>query len=245
MALQIDPKATVQSVEINDESLKFKTPCTMCISGPSMSGKSEFIVRLITFREKLFDTSFDCIIYCEPEELALRHNPIFEKIKNVFPNVQLIVGLPDVAKLHLNLDNRPKLLIIDDLMESFLQSDAMVKLLSIDVHHYNISTLYTLQNYFAPSRFGKTLSRNVNYRCLFYNRLDLTEVRTISIQISQRPRFLLDCFEFLKKEFQKEPPYLVIDGHVKSPLNELMVRSQIFPLPNGEMKPIFFFPLEK
>jgi len=245
MAIRIDPKATVQSVDIDDHSLKFKTPCTMCISGPSMSGKSEFIVRLITFKEKLFDVNFDSIFYCEPEELALRHNPIFEKIKKVFPNAQLVIGLPDITKLHLNLDFRPKLVIIDDLMESFLQSDAMVKLLSVDGHHYNITTLYTLQNYFAHSKFGKTLSRNVNYRCLFYNRLDLTEVRTISIQISQRPKFLQESFEFLKKEYPDEPPYLVIDGHIKSPLNELMVRSQIFPLANGETKPIFFFPLQK
>jgi len=242
MAFQIDPKAIVQTLDINNEMLKLTTPFAMCITGSSMSGKSEFIVRIIQNRKQLVDTEFEQIFYCEPEALAIQQNPIFDKIKEHFPTAQIVSGLPDVAKLNLSLNKHHKLLIIDDLMESFLQSEAMVRLLSIEVHRFNISTIFTLQNFFAPSRFGKTLARNLHYRCIFFNRLDLTEIRTISCQICNQPKFLLDCFEFLRKEFPNEPPYILVDGHNLSHLKDLFVRSKIFPDEEGKIRPIIFFP---
>lgn len=239
----VNPNLVVQKLNITDDDLRFKTPCSMCISGPSMSGKSEFIVQLIQNKDKMFDVDFEQIFYCAPESLILRHNPIFEKIKVTFPLVQLVCGLPDIAKLNLNIDTRPKLIIIDDLMTEFLNSAAMVHLMAVQGHHFNITTIFTLQNFFAPSKYGKTSPRNANYKVIFYNRTDLTEVRNISLQICpNQPRFLLDSFEFLKKEFSSEPPYIVIDGHTQSALKELFVRSQIFPNDGGEIRPIFFFP---
>ncbi|MBM3937187.1 MAG: hypothetical protein FJ333_00835 [Sphingomonadales bacterium] len=240
MPLKIDPQAIVQTVDINDDDLKFKSPFAMCISGQSMSGKSEFILKLISHRQQMFDTEFQQILYCEPESLALRHNPIFEKLQKILPSIRHVTGLPDVQKLNLNLDKSHKLLIIDDLMEPFLHSPDMVSLLSAEVHRFNINTIFTLQNFFAQSKHSTTISRNVTYRVIFYNRLDLTEIRTISTKISQQPRFLLDSFEFLKREFPEEPAYIVLDGHILSPIPGLHVRSQIFPSP--QMTPIFFFP---
>lgn len=243
MAIEIDPNAIVQKITVDEDTFKFKSPFVMSVTGASMSGKSEFIVRLITHRDQMFDVKFDQIFYCEPENLVLRPNAIFEKIRNVFPDCQLVVGLPDISKLHLNIDTQPKLVIIDDLMEKFLQSPEMVQLLSVDTHHFNINVIFTLQNVFAPSKFGKTLSRNVNYRCIFYNRLDLTEIRTISSHMHQPPRFLIESFDFLRRHYPNEPPYIILDGHTHSPLNQLYVRSQIFPLPGtNDAKPVFFFP---
>jgi len=243
MAIHIDPKAIVQRVNVTEKDLALKTPMAMSVSGSSMSGKSEFLLKLVLFRGQMFDVEFQRIIYCQPESLVLRHNPIFEKIKAAVPNAELVVGLPNVELLHLNLDTTPKLVLIDDQMMSFLNSEAMMRLLSVDTHHFNITTIFTLQNYFAASKFGKSLPRNCTYRCIFFNRLDLTEIRMISTQICHHPRFLLESFEFLTKEFPNQVPYLLIDGHIHSPLKDLFVRSHIFPQEDSnEIKPIFFFP---
>ena len=155
---------------------------------------------------------------------------------------KLIHGLPDITKLNLNFDNAPKLLIIDDLMTEFLASFEMVKLLTVEVHHCNITTIFTLHNLFAPSKFGRTITRNINYKVLFSNRLDIKEIRNVSLQISNQPNFLKESFDFLTKEYPSEPAYLVIDGHIKSKLKKLFVRSQIFPSVDGEIRPIIFFP---
>jgi len=238
---EVNPESIVQLLDISDEDLKFQIPCSICISGPSQSGKSEFIVNLVKNRSVLFSSEFTRILYCIPESLSLTHNPIFESLKASFPATQLVIGLPDVSKLNLKFDKLPKLLIIDDLMTEFLSNQNMVKLLSVEVHHFNISLIFTLQNIYAPSKFGTTLSRNINYKILFSNRLDLREMRNLSLQICNQPSFLSESFELLYKEFNTEPAYIVIDGHIKSKFKRLFVRSQIFPK-DGKITPVFFFP---
>ena len=207
-------------------------------------GKSEFIVQLIEHREKLFTSKFVRIIYCQPESLAHMNNTFFQRIKSFFPNAELNIGLPNISKLNLDLNTLPSLLIIDDLMNDFLDSPQMVELLSVQVHHFNLSTIFTLQNFFATSKFGKTIMRNVNYKVYFYNRLDLRELRNISCQIVPHcPSFMQDNFRFLNKKFPDDPShYIFVDGHFRSKFPSLYVRTHIFPTANGEIRPIIFFP---
>jgi len=234
---------SVNFLSTEEADIRFQVPCSICVSGPSQSGKSHWILRLIQNRNVLFTSDFQQLIYCIPENLSLNPNPIFEQIKKSFQNAQIHIGLPDVAKLSLNFDNSPKLLVVDDLMSEFLNSYQMVHLLSIEVHHCNITTIFTLHNLFAPSKFGRTITRNINYKILFCNRLDIKEIRNISLQISNQPNFLNECFTFLYKEFTNEPPYLVIDGHIKSKQKHFFVRSQIFPSKvDSEIRPIIFSP---
>ena len=231
-----------QLINFDNNDLKFQTPCSICVSGPSQSGKSQWILKLFKNRNLLFSCQFIEVLYCIPESISLNPNPIFEEIKKSFPNAKLIFGLPDITKLNLNFDNTPKLLIIDDLMTEILSSFQMVKLLSVEVHHCNITTIFTLHNLFAPSKFGRTITRNINYKVIFANRLDLKEIRNISLQISNQPNFLTESFHFLSKEFPSEPAYIIIDGHIKSKLKTMFIRSQIFPEADSEIRPIFFFP---
>lgn len=240
--VQIDPLAIVQEVDITDDDLKFKTPFAMSISGASMSGKSQFIVRLIENRHLLFDAEIKRIIYCVPETLALRPNPIFEQIKATFPTAELNLGLPDIVKLNLTLAaNSGVLLCIDDLMKSFFENEDMLTLLTAGVHHLALNLIFVIQDHYLNAKHRLTFMKNCSYRVIFFNRLDLTEIRTISTQICQQPKFLLDSFEFLKKEYPDEPAYIVFDGCGKSPLKNLFVRSQIFPV-GGQTRPVFFLP---
>ena len=201
-------------------------------------------MRLIEHREKLFTSKFVRIIYCQPESLAHMNNTFFQRIKNYFPNAELHIGLPNISKLNLDLNTLPSLLIIDDLMNEFLDSPSMVELLSVQVHHFNLSTIFTLQNFFATSKFGKTIMRNVNYKVYFYNRLDLRELRNISCQIVPHcPSFMQDSFQFLNKKFPTHPSqYIFVDGHFRSKFPSLYVRTHIFPDSNGDIRPIIFFP---
>jgi len=178
--------------------------------------------------------------YCQPANLCVRNNPIHEKIRQFFPSTELICGLPNVSKLNLDVDSSAKLVILDDLMNELLDSAEIVRLLSIETHHSNITVIFTLHNFFASSKHGKTISRNVNYKVFFYNRLDLRELKIISGQIGNNPNFLQECFAYLMKKYPDESCYIVIDGHFKSKMKEMYVRTRIFPI-DGEIKPIVFF----
>ena len=240
----INPNYVIQVLNLPENCLKFQVPFAMSISGPSQSGKTSFMCNLIENRDKMFTASFERIILCQHENLSFRHNETFERLRKTFPIIELVSGLPNISKLKLDMNpSVATLLLIDDLQTEFLESQDMLHLLSVSVHHFNISVCYTLQNFFAPSRFGKSLSRNVNYKVFFYNRLDLTELRHISLQITpNNSTFLQSCFNFLLSQFPNDRHYILVDGHFHSPTPQLFVRSNIFPKEEtGEIEPIIFF----
>jgi len=113
----------------------------------------------------MFAVNFERIILCQHESLSFRPNETFHRLQKSFEALEVVSGLPNINKLRLNLNpSSPSLVLIDDLQQEFLNSPEMLHLLSVQVHHFNISVCYTLQNFFAPSKFGKSLSRNVNFK---------------------------------------------------------------------------------
>jgi hypothetical protein len=216
----------------------------MSISGPSQVGKSEFMLKLVKYRNELFTAKFSRIIYCQPESISHTQNSFFDTLCKEVPIAELNHGLPKLNELRLENNSLPCLLLIDDLMTNFLNSFEMSQLLSVYVHHSNITCIFTLQNYFHPSRFGKTMIRNVHYRVLFYNRVEQSELRHISLQITPScSNFLSSCFKFLQKHFPtKYSQYILIDGHSQSKMSEMHIRSNLFPDSTGEIRPIIFFP---
>lgn len=243
MAEQIDPSLTVQKIDIENNDLKFKTPFGMLVSGPSQSGKSEFLFNFIKYRKEMFTENFERIIYCQPNSFSTKNQTFFARLKNEFNAIELCEGLPSISNLDLNVHNSPVLLLIDDLMSSVLFSKQMVDLLSNDVHNFNISVIIVLQNYFASGKYGKTLIRNCQYRVFFYSRVQQLELRTVSSQISNNPAFFAANFEFLYEKYPNAPShYLLIDGHFRTKSANFWCRSNIFPQENGEINPIIFFP---
>jgi len=245
--MAVNPRAVVQKVFLKPNDLKWKPPVTMSYSGPSQIGKSQLMAQFIEHRKLLFDleSDFNRIIYSQPETLAHRPNPIFEKIQSFFPTAELCSGLPDIQKLQLDLNSAngpPSLIIVDDQMNQFLDSSSMVDLMTIGSHHHNLSVFISLQNYFCSSRHGKTIMRNVCIKIFFYNRLDLTELKNISSQIvPKNPNFLESCFNFLFRKFPEDPShYVLVDG--KSKARSFFVRSKVLPGSDGEVRPIIFFP---
>lgn len=120
----------------------------------------------------------------------------------------------------------------------------MVQLFAVQSHHFNISVIFTVQNFFASSKFGKTIMRNVNYRVFFYNRLDLVELRNISSQlVPGHANFLQHSFNFLINEFPQERPYILVDGHINSLFHRGMhIRTHIFPDKDNIIRPLIFNP---
>lgn len=83
---------------------------------------------LVKYREELFEAKFDRIILCQHENLSYRNNETFERMKESFPNMELVSGLPSIAKLKLDHSkDSAALLLIDDLQSEFLSSSEMVQ----------------------------------------------------------------------------------------------------------------------
>lgn len=239
----IDPTLAVQKVTLGDEGLKLKTPFAMMITGPSQSGKSEFMLNLVKFRKDVCTSDFTRIIYCQSNSYAHKNQLFYQKLQKEFPQAELIQGLPNIHTLHLDLNNLPTLLLIDDMMREVVRSNEMVDLVTNDVHNFNISVAFTFQNYFVRGKHGNTFSRNCQYKVLFYNRSELLELRNISSQVVDTPKFFKFNFQYLTSQFPNDPShYILLDSHPRSQLSEMWCRSHIFPnVPGGTINPIIFF----
>ena len=196
------------------------------------------------YRKDIFTSEFHRIIYCQPESVLSVSQDFFYRLQSEFSHLEHCIGVPNLAKLNLDYGNLPSLLLIDDLMSSVLNSEEMLDLVTKNVHHNNVTVCFTLQNYYASSRFGKSIIRNCHYRVFFYSRIDQRELNLISSQIANAPNFFMANFKFLFEKFPNDPShYLLIDGQFRSPMSSMWCRSLIFPKEKGgEINPIIFFP---
>ena len=238
----IDPNLLVQKVEIHDDDLKLKAPFCCSLSGPSQCGKSETLFNFVKYRSQIFTQTFSRIIYSEPHSLSVKNNDFFKRLQSVYPTVERCFGLPNLVALQLTNNVLPCLLLIDDQMNEVLSSAEMLSLATKNVHHFNISVCFTLQNYFQENKYRQAFVKNCQYRFFFYNRIDQRELNLISSQIANSPKFLASNFDFLYKKYPKvHSHYLMIDGHFGSNVSDFWCRTFIFPKSqNGNIEPIIF-----
>ncbi len=101
-------------------------------------GKSEFAFNLIKHRSVVYDVNFTRILYCLPEDNIHLHTDFINRLKATCDILEVVEGLPEVDKLQLKIDKRPKLVVIDDLVTKALASSVMLQLIMQDSHHSNI-----------------------------------------------------------------------------------------------------------
>jgi hypothetical protein len=127
-------------------------------------------------------------------------------------------------------------------MEEFAEDPYMRILMSADVHSWNTSIIYTLQNFFFV-RKNLTIMRNTLYKVIFNDKSDLPYLNCISQKISGKPLFLQNCFIKLQRTYPKQKfHYILIDSHSNSEMQRinLHIKSKIFPDQNNKIYPIIF-----
>lgn len=82
--VQVDTSSNVSELKVDPDFLKISTPARIMIAGPTLSGKkskygsdkhsnilvsigkSEFILKMVQFREQIFRGKFDRILFSHP-----------------------------------------------------------------------------------------------------------------------------------------------------------------------------------
>ncbi len=118
----------------------FKHPFTCTIAGPTQSGKTWLIKKILSYNSSLFDNSPQNILYCYST-----WQKSFESFGDIMPKIQFIKGIPDIDEIDNSLVN---LIILDDLMKECEEDPSIQKLFTIDSHHKNISVFLLLKIYF-------------------------------------------------------------------------------------------------
>lgn len=192
--------------------VRLKHPFTCTIAGPTGSGKTRFVLRLIKNANRLIVQPPEDILYCYGE-----FQPLFAELNDV----EFHEGLPSVDRFD---GRRRVLLIIDDLMNEADQN--VCNLFTKLSHHRNVSVVFVSQNLFHKNRYVRTMNLNTHYLILFKNPRDANQVATLARQMYPgKSKFLLEAFE----DATKEPyGYLLID--LKPETDEkYRIRTNIFP----------------
>ena len=189
--------------------VSFKHPFTCMVCGPSGSGKSVFVFKLISEASEQIVPTPQKIIYCYGE-----YQPMFAD----YPQVTFQEGLPD----NNDFDGKHRtLLILDDLMSE--AGSEVSKIFTKISHHRNVSVIFLTQNLFYKSQ--RTMNLNTHYLVLFKNPRDALQVATLGRQMYPgNSKFLVEAF---KMATEQPYGYLLIDLRADT-LEKYRLRSNIF-----------------
>ncbi|KAK3724231.1 hypothetical protein QZH41_002380 [Actinostola sp. cb2023] len=134
---------------------RLKTPSNLQVVGPSKSGKTHWVRRMIQERQDMFRQPLSRVVYCYGE-----WQPMFD----TFPKeVEWVKGMPE--DFYEKFEGQPGLLILDDLMAECSNNEAVEKLFTRGSHHRQLTTVLLTQNLFRKGQ--RTQSLNAHYVVAF------------------------------------------------------------------------------
>ena len=196
------------SFEVFDARLK--APFTAVVGGPSMCGKTNFVLKLLENWDTMVDKPLDYIIWCYGQK-----TDVLEDLQQRYRDkITLVEGLPENINEYIR-SGLNTLMVLDDSQSDVCESQQVADLFTKKCHHENISTIVIFQNLFCEGKHRKTIYRNASYLILFNSPLDYSLAYSLARKISpNKSKVFLDIF---KRATQVPYGYLFIDGRVTSP----------------------------
>ena len=202
------------------EKFQFQSPTCSSISGPSGSGKSELVFKIIKDRHLMFSTPPSIVIYCY-RVWQDRFQDLLNENKGR-DDIIFHQGIYDISKL--KSDKKHKLLILDDLMSSIDKS--IGDLFCVQSHHTFTSCFYINQNLYNKNPYARDISLNSQYIILFKQRRDLSSLRTLGMQLF--PKKFNDFISTYNQITLGPFSYMLIDIHPAN-IHRVVLRSNILP----------------
>lgn len=204
---------------VNSNLLQMKHPFTMIISGPTMSGKTMFLRRLLKHHQKLIDIPKKIIkvLWVHGQDQSLHSLPI--------PSVDVgyTKEMPDEEMLE---EFAPDIIIFDDMMAELGNSVELSNMFTKGAHHKDISVIFIIQNLFHKGTVMRTLNVNTHYIVLMKNPRDKLQVYNLGKQMY--PSKVKNFVQLFDDVTEDAFGYLYIDLKNNTP-NELRLRSKITP----------------
>ena len=198
--------------------MKLIHPSNIIVSGPTGSGKTQFVSRILKSRN--IDPFPTRILYLYSE-----WQQEYDNLLESLPEITFQRGFPDQL-MDLFVPSQNNLLILDDQMSKAGDTKELADLFTKGSHHRNLTIIYIGQNHFDKSKSMRTASLNSQYIILFKSPRDKSIIQHLCFQMfPKNTKFLVDAFE----DATKIPyGYLLIDLRQDTP-EEMRIRSNIFP----------------
>ena len=191
---------------------RWKHPSTCIVAGPTGCGKITFVARLLRNAPSMINPA--------PEHVTWYYGEWQSAYENLdIPNVRLEQGLPTVFDT-----GKRNVVVLDDLMA---ETDGRVTdLFTKKSHHSNTSVIYLVQNLFPKHKESRTISLNAQYKVVFKNPRDASQVTHLAKQMYPgRVKFVQDAF---KNATSVPYGYLLVDLKQDTP-EDMRLRTTILP----------------
>lgn len=198
-------------MSMNTYDVRFKNKSTITIAGPSQSGKTTLVEKIVEKRKELFTENISNVYwYCA-------YPP-----KNKIEGIHYRIGIPQniLEQIEPNA-----LVIIDDFMKELSNSNELTTIMTKAVHHLPMTLIYITQNIFSQGNDTKTRRLNTNYLIIFKNPHDKAQVDYIGRQMYPHDKlFLSNVFDHATR--QNPFSYILMDCHQSTP-DEIRIRTHI------------------
>jgi hypothetical protein len=196
-------------------ALPFKHPFTGICAGPTGSGKTELVKKIILHAKVMIDPP--------PQRIVWYYAEHQQKLKDDLSRVGVLFreGCPDLSEFD---DGARTLIIIDDLMSECGRE--ITNIFTKGSHHRNLSVWFLMQNFFHQAKEIRTITLNAHYIILFKNPRDKQQIKVLARQMYDKDS---QAMEQAYAITSAEPHgYLLIDLKQSTP-DHLRLRSKIVP----------------
>lgn len=194
---------------------RFNNKSTITISGPSQSGKTTLVEKIVQLREHLFKDPIQHVQwFCA--------YPPTTKLDGVTYSIGIPHNILQTIEPH-------SLVIVDDFMKELTNSNELTSMMTKAVHHLPMTLIYITQNLFQKGTDTKTRRMNTNYLILFKNPHDKAQVDYIGRQMYPKDKlFLSTVFDDATRKIPYS--YILIDCQQATP-DEIRIRTNITESP--------------
>ena len=212
--------------------MKFKHPFTCIVAGPTISGKTSFVIKLLhNLKSLCTEARFEGgIIWCYSEETAVPST----QLEKLGLHITYQKGLPETYG---NARGEPSLIILDDLLNEAYGRD-VCDLFTKGSHHRNISVILLTQNIFHQSRFCRDISLNATYLVLLKNVRDRNQFTFLARQVF--PEDSVSLVKAFHNATKLPHGYLILD-FAQDTDDRLRFRTNVFP---DEGPPAVYAPID-
>lgn len=189
----------------------------MCVAGPSQSGKTEFVLKLLKARHETFREPIENVLWC----YGIHNNQLQCTLRQ--EGYQILRGLPKESDILPH-----SICVLDDLLSESESTKEVTNMCTRAAHHKPCFVIIISQNIFLAGKQARTQSLNTHYFTIFKNPRDKLQFEILARQISPtKSKNLISIYEDATRQAHG---YLFIDFTQECP-DEYRYRTNIFNLP--------------